>query len=92
MTGVSTSGYTMSLGSAVVSWRSRKQSIPADSTIEAEYVATGEATKEIVWLTKMLEYLQEKQENSTPLLVDNTSAIKLANNPRFHDRTKQINT
>ena len=31
-TGVSTFGYTMSLGSAAVSWRSRKQSVPADST------------------------------------------------------------
>ena len=75
--GVSTSGYTMSLVSASVSWRSRKQSVPVDSTIEAEYVAAAEAMKEIVWLRKILEDLQEKQENSTPLLVDNTSAIKL---------------
>jgi hypothetical protein len=30
--------------------------------------------------------------NSTPLLVDNTSAIKLAKNFTFHDRTKHINT
>jgi hypothetical protein len=55
-------------------------------------VAVAEATKEIVWLRKILEYLQEKQVNSTPLLVDNTFAIKLAKNPRFHDRTKHINT
>ena len=82
----------MSLGSAAVSWRSRKQSVPADSTTEAEYVAAAEATKEIVWLRKILEDLQEKQENSTPLLIDNTFAIKLAKNPRFHDRTKHINT
>ena len=91
-TGVSTSGYTMSLGSAAVSWRSHKQSVPTDSTTEAEYVAVAEATKEIVWLRKILEDLQEKQENSTPLLVDNNSAIKLAKNPRFHDQTKHINT
>eukprot|EP00253_Pinus_taeda_P015627 PITA_15627 len=55
--GVSTSGYAMSLGSGAVSWRSRKQSVPADSTTEAEYVATAEATKEIVWLRKILEDL-----------------------------------
>jgi hypothetical protein len=82
----------MSLGSEVVSWRSRKQSVPADSTTEAEYVAVAEATKEIVWLRKILEDLQEKQVNSSPLLVDNTSAINLAKNPRLHDRTKHINT
>eukprot|EP00253_Pinus_taeda_P027340 PITA_27340 len=56
-TGVSTSGYVMSLGSRVVSWRSHKQSIPADSTIEAEYVTVAEATKEIVWIKKILEDL-----------------------------------
>ena len=37
--GVSTSGYLMSLGSAVVAWRSRKQSILVDSTTKEEYVA-----------------------------------------------------
>ena len=91
-TGVSTSGYAMSLGSGAVSWRSRKQSVPADSTTEAEYVAAAEATKEIVWLRKILEDLQVKQVQSTPLMIDNTSAIKLAKNPKFHDRTKHINT
>ena len=43
--GVSTSRYTMSLGSIAISWRSRKQSVPADSTTEAEYVATAHAAK-----------------------------------------------
>eukprot|EP00253_Pinus_taeda_P021376 PITA_21376 len=79
-TGVSTSGYAMSLGSGAVSWRSRKQSVPADSTTEAEYVAAAEATKEILWLRKILEDLQVKQVQSTPLMIDNTSAIKLAKN------------
>eukprot|EP00253_Pinus_taeda_P007655 PITA_07655 len=85
-------GYAMSLGSGAVSWRSRKQSVPADSTTEAEYVAAVEATKEIVWLRKILEDLQVKQVQSTPLMIDNTSAIKLAKNPKFHDCTKHINT
>eukprot|EP00253_Pinus_taeda_P028753 PITA_28753 len=58
-TGVSTSGYAMSLGLGVVSWRSCKQLVPADSTIKVEYVAATEATKEIVWLRKILEDLEE---------------------------------
>eukprot|EP00253_Pinus_taeda_P030303 PITA_30303 len=91
-TGVSTSGYAMSLGSGAASWRSRKQSVPADSTTEAEYVVATEATKEIVWLRKILEDLQVKQVQSTPLMIDNNSAINLAKNPKFHDRTKHINT
>jgi hypothetical protein len=66
----------LSLGSAAVSWRSHKQSVPAESTTEAKYVAVVEVTKGIVWLRKILEYLQEKQVNSTHLLVENTYAIK----------------
>eukprot|EP00253_Pinus_taeda_P005522 PITA_05522 len=90
--GLSTSGYAMSLGSGAVSWGSHKQTVPADSTTEAEYVAAVEATKEIVWLEKILEDLQVKQVQSTPLMIDNTSAIKLVKNTKFHDRTKHINT
>ena len=60
-TRVSTLGYAMSLGSGVVSQRSCKQLVPTDATIEAEYVAAAEATKETVWLKKILEYLQVKQ-------------------------------
>ena len=59
---------------------------------KVEYVAAAEATKEIIWLNKILEDLQMKQMYSTPLMIDNTSAIKLAKNPKFHDRTKHINT
>jgi hypothetical protein len=50
----------MSLGSRIVSWRSCKYLIPTDSTTKAECVAVVEATKEIAWLKKILEYLQEK--------------------------------
>jgi hypothetical protein len=55
--GVSTSSYLMSLRSTTVFWRSRKQSVPADSTTEAKYVAGVEAMKEILWLRKILEDL-----------------------------------
>ena len=75
----------MNLGSVAIRWRSRKQSIPADSTTEDEYVAGAQSTKEIIWLRKILEDLQEKQMTSTPLFVDNSSTIQLAKNPKLHD-------
>jgi hypothetical protein len=81
---VSTSRYLMSLGSTM-SWRSHKQYITTYSTTEAKYVVVAEVTKKIVWLKKTLEGLQEKQVSATPLLIDNTYAIKLAKNLRFHD-------
>lgn len=47
----------MTLGSIAVTWRSKKQIAPTDSTTEAEYVAATQANKEIVWLKKILEDL-----------------------------------
>jgi hypothetical protein len=43
--GVCTLGYLMNLGSATITWRSRKKSVPVGSTTEAEYVATVQAIK-----------------------------------------------
>eukprot|EP00253_Pinus_taeda_P012506 PITA_12506 len=63
-----------------------------DKETEVSTLGYAEATKEIVWLRKLLEDLPVKQVQSTPLMIDNTSAIKLAKNPKFHDRTKHINT
>ena len=65
--------------------------VPADSTTKEEYLVAAEAIKEIVWLRKILENLQEKQMHSTLLMIENTSVIKMAKNPNFHDRVKLIN-
>ena len=50
----STSNFVSTFGGVVVSWRSVKQSYIANSTMEAEYVAASEATKEAIWLRKFL--------------------------------------
>ena len=43
-----TSGFVYLLNGGVVSWKSSKQAIIADSTIEVEYVAACDAAKEAV--------------------------------------------
>ena len=50
----STSGCYFGLGSAVVSWFSRKQQSVALSSAEAEYMAASLASCEAIWLRKML--------------------------------------
>lgn len=90
--GKSTTSFLMHLGSGAISWKSKKQSVPVVSSSEAEYIAASEATREILWLRRILEDLQTPQGSSTPLLIDNQSAIKMAKNPIFHDHTKHINT
>ena len=86
----STSGCCFSLGSAMVSWFSKKQSSVALSTAEAEYIAACAASKEAVWLRKLLADLSGHQVDVTVIFCDNQSCIKLSENSVFHDRSKHI--
>jgi len=72
-----------------VSWSSKKQNSVALSTAEAEYVAAGACYAQLLWMKRTLsDYGCEFSK--IPLLCDNESAIKLANNPVQHFRTKHI--
>ena len=46
----STSGYLFTFEGGVVSWQSRLQNCVALSTTKAEYIATNEAGKKMLWL------------------------------------------
>jgi hypothetical protein len=46
----STTGYCFLLGNSLISWRSKKQSVVARSSIEAEYRALTDTTAELLWL------------------------------------------
>ena len=46
--------------------------------------------REIVWLRQLLPYLGVTVTSSTPLYGDNRSAILIAGNPVFHERTKHF--
>jgi hypothetical protein len=86
----STTGWSMFLGNALISWKCKKQDRVSKSSTEAEYRAMSTACSEIVWLRGLLEELGFPQVTSTPLHADNTSAIQIATNPVFHERTKHI--
>ncbi|KAB2602155.1 hypothetical protein D8674_003160 [Pyrus ussuriensis x Pyrus communis] len=86
----STSGYAFSLGSGVFSWASVKQNTVALSTAEAEYVSAAGATSQAKWLRFVLEDFGEEQVEPTVLMCDNTSAIAIAKNPVFHQKTRHI--
>ena len=86
----STTGYCFSLGSAMISWSSRKQGTLAHSTAEAEYIATSDASREAVWLRKLIYGLYGNKLETTVIHCDNQSCLKIAENPVFHERTKHI--
>jgi hypothetical protein len=86
----SITGYCFLLGSSLISWRSKKQSVVARSSIEAEYRALADATSELLWLCWLLADMGAPQTTSTPIHCDNRSAIHIAHNDVFHERTKHI--
>ncbi|XP_060182061.1 secreted RxLR effector protein 161-like [Lycium barbarum] len=57
----STTGYIFTLKSSAISWKATLQSIVALSTIEAEYMAAGEAIKEAIWLNGLVSELSRFQ-------------------------------
>ena len=86
----STSGYVFSLGSAAVTWSSKKQPTVALSSTEAEYRGAALAACESVWLCSLLADLGQHVSGPISLYCDNMSSIQLASNPVFHARTKHI--
>jgi hypothetical protein len=72
-----------------VSWASKKQNSVALSTTEAEYIAAGHCCAQLLWMRQTLRDYGYKL-CKVPLLCDNESAIRMADNPVEHSRTKHI--
>ena len=88
----SISGYAFKLcdESSLISWKSRKQSIVALSSCEAEYVALATATQEAKFLRQLFADLMCHPCKNVCIYVDNQGTIALANNPVHHKRSKHI--
>ena len=55
----STSGNCFSLGSSLITWSSKMQSMVSLSSTEAEYVAVTSVGTQVLWLRKLLEEIGE---------------------------------
>ena len=88
----SISGYCYKLNeqSALISWKSKKQSVVALSSCEAEYMALVQAVQEGKFLSRILADLTVSDPVSFNLFVDNQGAIMLAKNPVHRQRSKHI--
>jgi hypothetical protein len=85
----STSGTYQFLGRSLVSWASKKQNSVALSTAEAEYIVVGHCCAQLLWMRQTLRDYSYKL-SKVPLICDNESAIRMADNPVEHSRTKHI--
>lgn len=88
----STTGCLFHFNGAPVTWLSKRQTCIALSSTESEYIALSQAGKEAVWLSRLYTELHLScfTDDSVCLQTDSQSAIKLAKNPEYHDKTKHI--
>jgi hypothetical protein len=86
----STIGNRVFIGSNLVSWHAKKQTVVSRSNIKAEYHAMAITTAEISWLRMLLKELEIVLHSPSQLWCDNLGAIALASNPIYHACTKPI--
>ena len=90
----SITGYSFMLGNNPISWSSWKQPTVALSSTEGEYMAATEASREAIYLRRLLSDLGFPQTSPTTLYMDNQSAIQISRTSLIahSNRTKHIDT
>jgi hypothetical protein len=86
----STTGVIFLLDSSPVLWQSIKQKVIAQSSCEAEYIATVNATCQALWIARVLAEIQGTELGVPLLKVDNQSAIALIKNPVLTGQSQHI--
>ncbi|GJV25058.1 hypothetical protein Tco_1377753 [Tanacetum coccineum] len=78
-----TSGVYMFIGCCLTSWFSKNQTALAISTTEAEYVSTGKAFQQALWMKQaLIDY--DVRLDDIPIMYDNKGDIDLNKNPVQH--------
>ncbi|GJT38378.1 putative RNA-directed DNA polymerase [Tanacetum coccineum] len=86
----SVTGYYVFLNNCFISWKSKKLNTLSRSSTEAEYRSMASAACEIIWIQKLLLDLNVKITLPVDLFCDNKSALQLAINHVFHERSKHF--
>ncbi|CAI7802175.1 unnamed protein product, partial [Closterium sp. NIES-53] len=86
----SSQGYTFSLGSGSISWRSTRSSSVLGFSCEAEIYAGAMAAQELRWLTYLLTDLGERPCSPPVLYVNNKAMLALCHEQRLEHTTKHI--
>jgi len=82
--------------SGLIHWQAKSQSVVALSTLEAEYIACSHATRESLWLKRMLKEAANGMavkisDGPVPIGCDNQGAIKLIATGVVRQKSKHIN-
>lgn len=90
--GKSLTGYCVFLGNALISWKTKKQTVVSKSSTEAEYRSMSYTTSEIVWIERLLADLDIEVSTPITLHCDNIPAMHIARDACFHEKTKHMRT
>ena len=83
-------GYVTYYCGAPISWKSKSGDSVTLSSTEAEYYASSETAKELLFIYNLVISMEKDLELPIIMNVDNTGAIYLANNYSTGPRTKHI--
>lgn len=86
----SRTGFVVMMAGAAISWNSKKQSIVALSSTEAEYIALSSTVREAIWFIQLQTEIGCETKTAFTIYCDNMSAIKLGTSEAYRPRTKHI--
>ena len=86
----STSSYWTFVQGNLVTWRRKKQSIMARSSVEAKFRAMSCGICQMLWIKHVLEELRQPIEEVIKLYCNNKAAINITHNLVQHDRNKHM--
>ena len=85
----SITGYFFKLANSIILWRSHAQKTVALSSMEAEYMAISDCSRQVIWMKTLIKELGIKIR-SIPIYGDNQGSIFIASNAVQESRTKHI--
>ncbi|KAL0373919.1 UNVERIFIED_CONTAM: Retrovirus-related Pol polyprotein from transposon RE1 [Sesamum radiatum] len=86
----SVTGFCVFLGTALISWKTKKQATVSRSSAEAEYRSMGATVCELQWISYLLHDFGIPVSTPIPMFCDNQAALHIMANPVFHERTKHL--
>jgi len=94
----SRTGYVIMFAGCPITWSSKRQTLIALSTTEAEYIALSSALREVIAIKNLMDELRRRGfpiQSTTPKITckvfeDNKSCIEIATNHKTRPRTKYL--
>ncbi len=86
----STGAFMLTWRGCPINWQSKLQTVVAQSSMEAELIASCDGAKELAWFSKFFEDLIPGRSSQSTLAIDNSAAIQYAHGHTQHKNTKHI--